>query len=84
MSTEAYKRKARGVKMRRYERSDHQRAAARLGNCSSGKVAYASKTAVKRHIKVGNRQKYDERPYRCWECGNWHVTTGERYRDDAS
>ena len=40
------------------------------------------KTAIKHHIKVGNRQKYDERPYRCWECGNWHVTTRERYRDE--
>ena len=81
MSTVLRKRQEHDAVMRRYARDQHAKMGARLGNCASGKVAYASKAAVKRHIRLGNRIKYGERPYRCRECGNWHVTTGPRYAD---
>lgn len=70
----AARRLARDVKLRRFVRMQRDGMAGRLGNCSSGKVAYASKQAAKNRIKHHYTGGY-ERAYRCPECGNWHLTT---------
>lgn len=70
---------ARDVRMRRFAKMQHDSMAGRLGNCSSGKVAYASKRAAKERIKQHYTGGF-ERAYRCAECGNWHLTTHRQAR----